>query len=273
MEKKRKEKGWAAEALQKYSRNGLVSKNFVFSFQSGYIFNKLFHFWLINVRLAGKETDFFYHVYVFFSVGEELTLLSLHGKMLSWSGFIATSDDTRGLFAGNFRSLSCLKFLFPLRKLILFSFTSLGHFEPLAGWISLEMPHLLPFISHTRSWRCLWHRGHTTDRKLFVSSPVKGSPFFRSFFSLGTRKCWGLVAFWNCLCTRKWRNTSISSVLLSFSKRLCRVFIPLCLVLMLLNSYQAFTHKQFETRLLARIFAIQQHLIYHIITFSAIKLP
>ena len=52
--------------MQKYSRNGLVSKNFVFSFQSGYIFNKLFHFWLINVRLAGKETDFFYHVYVFF---------------------------------------------------------------------------------------------------------------------------------------------------------------------------------------------------------------
>ena len=65
------------------------------------------------------ETDFFfYRVYVFFPVGEELTLLSLHGKVHSRS-FKATSDDTRGLFAGNFRPLSPLKFLFPLSDIIL----------------------------------------------------------------------------------------------------------------------------------------------------------
>ena len=64
------------------------------------------------------ETDFFYRVYGFFSVGEELTLLSLHGKVQSRS-FKATSDDTRRLFAGNFRPLSPLKFLFPLSDIIL----------------------------------------------------------------------------------------------------------------------------------------------------------
>ena len=54
----------------------------------------------------------------FLSVGEELTLLSLHGKVQSRS-FKATSDDTRGLFAGNFRPLSPLKFPFPLSDIIL----------------------------------------------------------------------------------------------------------------------------------------------------------
>ena len=64
------------------------------------------------------KTDFFLLCLCFFSVGEELTLLSLHGKVQSRS-FKATSDDTRGLFAGNFRPLSPLKFLFPLSDIIL----------------------------------------------------------------------------------------------------------------------------------------------------------
>ena len=63
------------------------------------------------------ETDFFLPCLCFFSVGEELTLLSLHGKIQSRS-FKATSDDTRGLFAGIFRPLSPLKFLFPLSDII-----------------------------------------------------------------------------------------------------------------------------------------------------------
>ena len=36
-------------------------------FQSCYISNKLFHFWLINVHLAGSRNRLFYRVYVFFS--------------------------------------------------------------------------------------------------------------------------------------------------------------------------------------------------------------
>ena len=86
-------------------------------FQSWYISNKVFHFWLINVRLAGSRNRLFLPCLCFFSVGEELTLLSLHGKIQSRS-FKATSDDTRGLFAGIFRPLSPLKFLFPLSDII-----------------------------------------------------------------------------------------------------------------------------------------------------------
>ena len=86
-------------------------------FQSCYISNKLFHFWLINVSLAGSRNRLFFAVFRFFSVGKELTLLSLHGKIQSRS-FKATSDETRGLFAGNFRPLSPLKFLFPFSDII-----------------------------------------------------------------------------------------------------------------------------------------------------------
>ena len=88
-------------------------------FQSCYISNKLFHFWLINVSLAGSRNRLFFAVFRFFSVGKELTLLSLHGKIQSRSFKATSGDDTRGLFARNFRPLSRLKFLFPLSDIIL----------------------------------------------------------------------------------------------------------------------------------------------------------
>ena len=96
----------------------LCFENLCFNSQSGYISNKLFLFWLINVRLAGSRNRLFLPCLCFFSVGEELTLLSLHGKIQPRS-FKATSDDTRGLFAGNVRPLSPLKFLSPLSDIIL----------------------------------------------------------------------------------------------------------------------------------------------------------
>ena len=77
--------------------------------------------------MAGSRNILFLPCLCFFSVGEELTLLSLHGKVQSRS-FKATSNDTRGLFAGNFRPLSPLKFLFPLSDIIL-----LVHSDPL--WV------------------------------------------------------------------------------------------------------------------------------------------
>ena len=201
-----KEKGWAAGALQKCSRNDFVSKNFVFNSQSGYIFtifNKLFHFWLINIRLAGTGQTFLPCLCV---VGEDFVVLTR-------TNHCDPSDDTRGLFARNFRLLSSLELLFPLCEIILF-LVHFGHFKPLVGWISLEKPHLLPFLSHRSSWRCLWRRGQ------------KVLNFFEAFSHLENRKSCGLVTFWNCFCTQKLHNTSYSFILLSKHVPLLCLYSP-----------------------------------------------
>ena len=200
------------EALQKCSRNDFVSKNFVFNFQSCYIFWQALPFLVDQCPFGRKQKQTFLPCLSFFSVGEELTLLSLHGKIQSRS-FKATSDDTRGLLAGNFRPLS------PLFSFRYYSSRSLG---PLVGWISLETPPFTTFLSFTRSSRCLWCRNAENicagrgRLKLLVSSPAKGAPFLsKLFLTSEVRKSWGMVAFWNCFFTRKWHNTSNLSVLLS----------------------------------------------------------
>ena len=175
------------------------------------------------------ETDFFLTCLSFFSVGEELTLLSLHGKIQSRS-FKATSDDTRGLFAGNFRPLS------PLFSFRYYSSRSLG---PPVGWISLETLRLLPFLSFTRSSRCLWCRNAENicagrgRLKLLVSSPAKGAPFLSKLFV--TRKL-EKVEVWSRfgIVFLNGNGTIPQIYLFCFqTKRLCCVFIPLSLVLML----------------------------------------
>ena len=65
------------------------------------------------------ETDFFLPCLCFFQLAKNwLCCPCKHGKIQSRS-FKGTSDDTRGLFAGNFRPLSPLKFLFPPSDIIL----------------------------------------------------------------------------------------------------------------------------------------------------------
>ena len=112
MEEKRN--GWTSGALQKCSRNDFVSKNSVFTFHSDKI---SIHSWFTYVWQEQKH--FFTVLMFFFSVGEELTLYSLHGKIY----FRAISSDTRGLFTGNFKLLSSLKFYLPFTKSFFFSFT------------------------------------------------------------------------------------------------------------------------------------------------------
>ena len=116
--RKGKEKGGTTEALQKCSRNYFVSKNFVFNFQSCYISNKLFHFSFINVRLAGSKNRLFFTVFMFFFQLAKNWLCCPYTEKHSRDPS-KRHQTTHGLFAGNFRPLSPLKFLFPLSDIIL----------------------------------------------------------------------------------------------------------------------------------------------------------
>ena len=160
------------------------------------------------------ETDFF-TVFMFFSVGEELTLLSLHRKIHSRS-FKATSDDTR-----TFRWKLQTAFT-PWIYISSFRYHSSRSLGPLVGWISLETPRLPPFfILHkvftmslvSKCWEHMCRSRYTETPCQLAGKRCSIS--FEAFSYSEERKSWGLVAFWNCFCTRKWHNTSISSVLLS----------------------------------------------------------
>jgi len=167
---------------------------------------------LINVCLAGTETDMF-TVFMFFSVGEDFVVLTCKNIVV-----ILQSDNR--WHTGTFCTKFHIAFILWISNSSLrnHSFScSLGPLRTFCLWISLEMPHLLPFLSHTRSWRCLWCRGHTVcGFALYWNSlsahRQKGAPFFEAF-SLGKSKKLG--SFWNCFCTQKWHNTSTSSVLIS----------------------------------------------------------
>ena len=136
-----------------------------------------------------------------------------------------------------------------------FRYHSSHSLGPLVGWISLETPRLLPFLSYTRSSRCLWCRNAENicvgrgRLELLVSSPAKGAPFLSKLFLTRKRE---KVEVWSRFgIVFVHGNRTIPQIYLFCfqNKRHCCVFIPLSLVLMLWNSYQAFTHQQFETRL------------------------
>ena len=144
------------------------------------------------------DTDSF-TVFMFFSVGKEPTLFSLHGKISSWS-FITTSDDTRGLFAGNFRSLPSpgfypLKFFFLSAKSFVFH-VQLCHLELFVGWILLEAPRFTTFfippkVLVLKCWEhdmCKFAVDWNSTETPCQLAGKKMLHFFRSFFSLGNLK-------------------------------------------------------------------------------------
>ena len=182
--------------------------------------------------MAGSRNILFLSCLCFFSVGEELTLLSLHGKVQSRS-FKATSDDTCGLFAGNSRPLSPLKFLFPLSDIIL-----LVHSDPL--WVEYRWKRPVYYLFYPTQGlnivfgdemlRTCVGRGRLN---LLVSSPAKGAPFLSKLFlnrKIEKGEIWSLFG----IVLAHGNGTIPQFHLFRFqNKRLCCVFIPLSLVLML----------------------------------------
>ena len=104
------------EALQKCSRNDFVSKNFVFNFQSAtFLTSSSISSWSMSVWQEA-ETDFF-PCLSFFQLAKNwlcCPYTEKHSRDPS-----KRHQTTHGLFAGNFRPLSPLKFLFPLSDIIL----------------------------------------------------------------------------------------------------------------------------------------------------------
>ena len=105
------------EALQKCSRNDFVSKNFVFNFQSAtFLTSSSISSWSMSVWQEA-ETDFFFPCLCFFQLAKNwlcCPYTEKHSRDPS-----KRHQTTHGLFAGNFRPLSPLKFLFPLSDIIL----------------------------------------------------------------------------------------------------------------------------------------------------------
>ena len=175
------------------------------------------------------ETDFFYRVYLFFQLAKNWLCCPYTEKYSRDPS--KRHQTTHGeFFAGNFRPLS------PLFSFRYYSSRSLG---PLVGWISLETPRLLPFLSFTRSSRCLWCRNAENicagrgRLKLLVSSPAKGAPFLSKLFL--TRKLEKVEVWSRFGIVFLHGNGTIPQIYLFCfqTKRLCCVFIPLSLVLML----------------------------------------
>ena len=168
------------EPLQKCSRNDFVSKNFVFNFQSAaFLTSSFISSWSMSVWQE-VETDFFYRVYVFFSRGRTDFVVLTRKNTVA----ILQSDNRRHTdfsleTSDRFHPLN-FYFLFPIS---FFSFTRTS-----CGWISLETPRLLPFLSYTRSSRCLWCQNAENicvgrgRLKFLVSLPAKGAPFLSKLF-------------------------------------------------------------------------------------------
>ena len=160
-------------------------------------------------------------------------MLSLHGKVQSRS-FKATSDDTRGLFAGNFRPLSPLKFLFPLSDIILLVHSDLLWVEyrwkrpvyylfyPAQGLhdvFGVEM--LRTYVLVVVGWNSLSARRQ------------KSAPFLLKLFL--TRKIEKVEVWSHFGIVFVHGNGTITQIYLFCfqNKHHCCVFIPLSLVLML----------------------------------------
>ena len=159
---------------------------------------------MINVRLAGSRNRLFFTVFIFFfSVGEELTLLSLHGKIQSTHGdfSLETSDRFHRFSLSDIILLVHSDLLwveYRWKRPVYYLFYPSQGLHDVFG---VEMLRTYVLVA--------------VDRNSLSARWQKVLHFFRSFFLLGRQKKLRYGRVLGLFFTRKWHNTSNLSVLLS----------------------------------------------------------